>query len=70
MLRDGSTVSNVEIIARGHGIREVRRLVVEYGGRADQWRKLKGVGEVEFPDGAVRKAELHWLQNNSIGKVK
>jgi len=70
LLREGSTVSNVEIIARGRGIREVKPLVDEYGGRAGQWRKLKGVGEVEFTDGAVRKAELHWYQNDSIGKVE
>ena len=53
---------NKEVIARGRGIRDVQRLVSKYGGRADQWRKMKGVGELNG-----RTGEFHWYQNVSRG---
>jgi RHS repeat-associated protein len=56
---------NTETIARGSGIRAVDRLVKQYGGRADQWRKMKGVAE----DGG-RTGEFHWYQNDAVGKVE
>lgn len=51
-----------ETIARGRHIRIVRELVDRYGGRTDQWRKMKGIGEI---DG--RTVEVHWYQNDSLG---
>lgn len=49
-------------------IRELRRLKAQFGGR--RWRKLKGVGLVQFPNGETRKAELHWYESHGIGRRK
>ena len=59
-------VLNVETIARGRGIRELRRLRKAYG--AGLWRKLKGVAKVRLPDGTVRTAEVHWYEAHGIGR--
>ncbi|WP_420372264.1 hypothetical protein [Microcystis aeruginosa] len=40
----------------------------QFGGR--RWRKLKGVGLVQFPNGEIRKAELHWYESHGIGRRK
>ena len=53
-------IRNVEAIAIGRSIRELRRLRKVYGGQ--RWRKLKGVANVELPDGNVVPAEVHWYE--------
>jgi CRISPR/Cas system CSM-associated protein Csm3 (group 7 of RAMP superfamily) len=60
-----SRISEVETIAAGRKIRELRRLRKRYGGRS--WRKLKGAGTVEFDDGTICEAELHWYQAHGVG---
>ena len=52
-----------EVIARGRGIRDVRYLMERFGGRVDQWRKMKGFGEL---DGVTR--EVHWYEAQGLGK--
>ena len=32
------------------------------------WRKRKGVATVRLPDGAERRAELHWYEATGIGR--
>jgi hypothetical protein len=59
-------VENVELIAAGHGIRELARLHKAYGGA--RWRKLKGVALVRLPDETVRRAEIHWYEAHGVGK--
>jgi hypothetical protein len=59
-------VSNVETIATGHSIRELRRLRRQHG--SGRWRKRKGVATVELSDGSIRLAELHWYQAHGIGR--
>jgi hypothetical protein len=59
-------LENVELIAAGRGIRELRRLKKAYGG--SRWRKLKGRALVRLPDGAVRRAEIHWYEAHGVGK--
>jgi hypothetical protein len=58
--------SEVDLVARGRTIREIRLLRRKYGGR--NWRKLKGVARVELPSGAVRKAEVHWYECHGVGR--
>ncbi|WP_287706543.1 hypothetical protein [Microcystis sp. M176S2] len=55
-------LTEIEIIAVNLSIRELRRLKAQFGGR--RWRKLKGVGLVQFPNGEIRKAELHWYESH------
>lgn len=63
-----SPIANVEMIARGSSIRELRSLQDKFGGR--NWRKLKGEAQIELLDGSIRLAELHWYECHGIGKKK
>jgi hypothetical protein len=56
---------NVQTIAVGRSIRELRRLQRVYG--RGRWRKRKGVSRVRLGDGAIRVAELHWYEAHGIG---
>jgi len=59
-------ITNVETIAVGRSIRESARLQKTYG--TGRWRKLKGIGKVRFPDGAICNAEIHWYEAHGIGR--
>ena len=59
-------IREIELIARGAGIRELARLRRVYG-RAN-WRKLKGVARIRLASGGVRTAELHWYEAHGIGR--
>lgn len=58
-------VSNIETIAAGNGIREIRRLRRVYG--RGRWRKRKGIARVELSDGSLRTAEVHWYEAHGMG---
>jgi hypothetical protein len=55
----------VEVIAAGTAIRKRKRLWRLYGN--GRWRKLKGIATVEFPDGTIAHAEVHWYEAHGIG---
>lgn len=59
-------VSDIEVIARGVGVRDRTRLNRLYG--QARWRKLKGHATIRLPTGDVRRAELHWYEAHGIGK--
>jgi hypothetical protein len=59
-------ITGIEVIATGTAIRERKRLWKMYG-RA-RWRKVKGLGLVELPDGSKLNAEIHWYEAHGIGK--
>jgi len=59
-------IEQVEVIATGKAIRELRRLNKIYG--KGHWRKLKGITTVRFEDGSVCKADVHWYEAHGIGK--
>ena len=61
-----SPIKNVETIARGRGIRELRRLVRVHG--LGNWRKRKGIANIKFQDGSIYQAEVHWYEATGIGK--
>ena len=65
-LRLASDISDIEVIATGNSIREQKRLRKMYG--VGRWRKLKGLGSVQFSDGTIHLAELHWYEAHGIGK--
>jgi hypothetical protein len=50
-------VRQIETIATGREIRELKRLRDRYG--AGRWRKRKGLALVRLDDGAIREAEVH-----------
>ncbi len=59
-------ITHVEIIAVGSSIWDLRRLEKLYG--VGRWRKLKGFGTVQFPNGMICYAEIHWYEAHGIGK--
>lgn len=61
-------IAEVETIAVGNRIREIKRLRKQFG--AGRWRKLKGVATVRLLGGRIRKVELHWYEAHGIGKKK
>ena len=61
-------MENERTIAAGSGIREIARLRRCYG--KGRWRKRKGVAMVQFRDGTVRTAEVHWYEATGIGRVE
>ena len=61
-----STLSDVEVIAIGRKIKELKRLNRIYG--RGRWRKIKGNTTIELEDGSKYLAELHWYEAQGIGK--
>jgi len=59
-------LGDVELIAKGSGVHERKRLRRAYGTGA--WRKLKGTARIKLRDGTIQKAELHWYEAHGIGK--
>lgn len=59
-------IQEVETIAAGQKIRELRRLRKVYG--AGRWRKQKGVARIKLTDGTILTAALHWYEAHGIGK--
>jgi len=60
------TIREVETIAKGHGIKNLKRLNKMYG--KANWRKLKGICLVKLEDGNILKVEVHWYEGQGIGK--
>lgn len=61
-----NSIIEIEVIAKGRQIRELRRLIKAHG--KGRWRKLKGIATIELPDGRIRKAEIHWYEAHGLGK--
>lgn len=59
-------IRQIETIATGTKMREVRRLRKRYGPR--RWRKMKGITVVRLKDDTVHTAEIHWYEAHGIGK--
>lgn len=59
-------ITDVETIAVGKMIREVRRLRREYG--PGRWLKRKGVARVRLMNDTTVTAEIHWYEAHGIGK--
>ena len=59
-------IRHQEVIASGHGIHILNRLIRLYG--KGNWRKMKGIATVRFEDGTIAEAELHWFDAHGIGK--
>ena len=59
-------LQNVETIAQGREIRELRRLQRVHG--KGRWRKRKGVASVRLLDGTIHEAELHWYEAHGVGR--
>jgi hypothetical protein len=61
-------IEQIEIIAIGTSIREIRRLRKVFG--RGRWRKLKGKATIKLEDGTIHFVELHWYEAHGIGRKK
>ena len=59
-------ITDVETIAVGKAIRELKRLQKQYG--KGRWRKMKGIALVRLASGRIRRVEVHWYEAHGIGK--
>jgi hypothetical protein len=59
-------LSNARVIAKGERIRDVRRLVAQYGGRASRWVK-KSSQQFEV---AGLRFEYHWHEHHGVGRFE
>lgn len=71
---EGTRVTNAKVFAGYGGVKPlnpetVEGLVREFGGRPDRWKHSKGIGTVDV-DGEEIKAEVHWFEEESVGKIK
>lgn len=44
-------------------------LAKEFGGKPEKWQHAKGKGVIDY-NGEEIKAEVHWFQEETVGKVK
>ena len=66
--RSSTFVPTTFLIASGKAIRERKRLWKVYS--KARWRKLKGTALVQFLDGTIRHAEIHWYEAHGIGPTE
>ncbi|MEW6251932.1 MAG: hypothetical protein AB1716_14925 [Planctomycetota bacterium] len=59
-------ITQIELIARGPALRELRRLRRVHG--PGRWCKLKGVARIRLTDGTIYLAELHWYEAHGYGR--
>ena len=60
------SITAIEPIAAGRGIRDRKRLQRVYG--KGRWRKLRGVATVRLAGGTIHTAEVHWYEAHGIGR--
>ena len=69
---EGTKITDIIVIAGKGKIRQIDELdglLEEFGGNPSEWQKVKGFGYVD-DNGESYKAELHWYQEPTVGKVK
>ena len=59
-------IRDVEVIAAGRSIKELPRVVRDYG--RGRWRKMKGLALIRAFDGYLGEAEIHWYEAHGIGR--
>jgi len=61
-----SEIAEIETIAVGRRIRELRRLERVYG--PGRWRKRKGIARVQVGGSRIFTAEVHWYEASGVGR--
>lgn len=59
-------LSDARVIAKGQRIRDVQRLVAQYGGSASRWVK-KSSPQFEI---AGARFEYHWYEHHGVGRFE
>lgn len=72
-ISEGSRITKVVVFA-GKGtqkpVKVAEYLEKQYGVEASEWKKVRGDGYVEYPDGSIKHVELHWFESEKTGRVK
>jgi hypothetical protein len=63
-----SGITHIENIAVGNSIRDLKRLIRDYG--KGDWKKQKGIAKIETNEKFVVYAELHWYEAHGVGKFE
>jgi hypothetical protein len=58
--------TDIEVIAVGRSIRELKRLRKVYG--CGRWRSSKELHQSDFLMGTIHRGELHWYEAHGIGR--
>jgi hypothetical protein len=58
-------LTHARIIASGWGIRDINRLLRQYGGQTKKWKKKS---TLPFPHEG-KMVEVHWYEHRGIGRV-
>lgn len=71
---EGTKIKNPTVFAGYRGIKPLNQdvidgLVREFGGNGNKWQHAKGIAILNV-DGEEIKAEVHWFQEETVGKVK
>ncbi len=61
-----SEITNIEIIALGPSVK-IRKYLNQQFGRG-RWRKMKGEAMIEWENGRIEYAEIHWFEAHGIGR--
>jgi SPP1 gp7 family putative phage head morphogenesis protein len=71
---EGTKIQNAKVFA-GYGVKKplhdgvAEGLTKEFGGDPEKWQHAKGIGVLDYY-GDELEAEVHWFQEESVGKVK
>ena len=70
---EGTKIQNAEVFAGYKSKKSLREEVAQglaerYGGSPEKWQHSKGIGIID-DNGEERRAEVHWFQEESVGKV-
>jgi len=57
----------IETIAKGSGVDQRAWLNRRFG--RGRWRKMKARAVIQYGDGRVTEAEIHWFEAHGIGRV-
>ncbi|MEM7537763.1 MAG: hypothetical protein AAF639_36670 [Chloroflexota bacterium] len=57
---------DIETIAKGKGVRQRAFLNRQFG--RGRWRKMKGKAVIQYHNGKITEAEIHWFEANGIGR--
>lgn len=71
---EGTRIKNPKVFAGSGGVKPLLEAVAdglskEFGGSPERWQHAKGDGTLDYY-GEEREAEVHWFQEDSVGKVK
>lgn len=71
--QEGSKLHHKEVFA-GKGckrkIDQVDMLVERYGGKEEDWQKIKAIGTIVKENGEIEEREIHWYEEPTVGKKR